>query len=251
MKQRCYNQRAQHFFNYGGRGIKIFPEWIDNPLSFISYVLETLGERPHRYSLDRIDNDGNYEPGNLRWADQSTQMINSRHSRKLTAFGETLCLSQWSKRFNLGRNTLYGRLKKGQSAEQAIQGLPSGARQWALIRWRGCVASAVRGKRGQSLLTEMLAALDAMPEKKLIAEELIQDGNVCALGALGLARGLDMAKVDPEQYDQVAALFGVAEPLVREIESINDDSYYGETPNGRWARVREWVASQIKTVEGV
>ena len=121
---------------------------------------------------------------------------------------------------------------------------------WALIRWRGAVASAVRGKRGQSLLTEMLAALDAMPEKKLITEELIQDGDVCALGALGLARGLDMAKVDPEQYDQVAALFGVAEPLVREIESINDDSYHGETPNGRWTRVRKWVAGQIKTVEG-
>src|SRR6185295_11408998 len=70
--------------------------------------------------------------------------------------------------------------------------------RWDLIRYRGAVASAIRGARGQTFLKEILAALDAMPEKKLIANELEEDGQVCALGALGKARGLDMAGIDPE-----------------------------------------------------
>ena len=124
---------------------------------------------------------------------------------------------------------------------------------WALIRWRGAVASAIRGKRGQALFVEMKDALDAMPIKELIAEDLIRDGEVCALGCVGLARGLDMTPLDPEDYDAVAAAFGLPEALVREIESVNDndDSYSKETPERRWTRVREWVARQIKTVEGV
>ena len=118
--------------------------------------------------------------------------------------------------------------------------------EWALIRWRGAVASAIRGKRGQALLREMLVALDAMPEKELISDELIQDGDVCALGVVGIARGLDMAKVDPEEYEQVANLFGISEALVREIEAENDDgAFYGETPEQRWARMRKWVVSKI------
>ena len=118
--------------------------------------------------------------------------------------------------------------------------------EWALIRWRGAVASAIRGKRGQALLREMLVALDAMPEKELISDELIQDGDVCALGVVGIARGLDMAKVDPEEYEQVANLFGISVALVREIESENDEgAFYGETPEQRWARMRKWVVSKI------
>ena len=56
---------------------------------------------------------------------------------------------------------------------------------WDLIRWRGAVASAIRGQRGQAFLREMLSALDAMPEKRLISEELERDGEVCAMGAVG------------------------------------------------------------------
>jgi len=119
---------------------------------------------------------------------------------------------------------------------------------WALICWRGAVASAIRGKRGQAFLGEMKEVLDAMPTKELISGELVQDDEVCALGAVGIARGLDMAPIDPEEYDQVAALFGVSEKLVREIESVNDEDgrFSIETPIQRWIRVRRWVDSQIK-----
>ena len=81
--------------------------------------------------------------------------------------------------------------------------------------WRGRVASSIRGKRGQAFLKEMLAALDAMPEKKLIANELEHNGCVCAIGSVGKARGVDMTDLDPENYERVAATFDIASPLAQ------------------------------------
>lgn len=118
---------------------------------------------------------------------------------------------------------------------------------WATIRWRGAVASAIRGNRGQALLREMRDALDAMPEKRLIAHELVtKDGDRCALGCVAVARGLDVSNVDPEESDQVAKAFGVSEALVREITYWNDDDYGPQTPEDRWRRMRRWVDRQIK-----
>lgn len=130
---------------------------------------------------------------------------------------------------------------------------------WALIKWRGQVASAIRGKRGQKLLTDLLAALDAMPEKRLIVEDLENaDGEVCTLGALGKARGIDMQELDPEDPDGVAAAFDIAPQLAREIVYMNDEACshtYGNvegrmvwekiTPEQRWTDMRKWVASKI------
>jgi hypothetical protein len=120
--------------------------------------------------------------------------------------------------------------------------------QWDLIKWRGQVASAIRGKRGQAFLRELLDALDAMPEKRLIAEALRADGEVCALGSIGAKRGVDLESLDPEDYDKLANVFGIAHQLVQEIEWINDEaSYYvAKTPEDRWAYVRAWVVKNIK-----
>jgi hypothetical protein len=75
MKQRCLNPKAQHYIDYGGRGIKVYHGWIE---SFDDF-LDDVGYRPNKsYSLDRINNDGNYEPGNVRWIDKTVQSINSR-----------------------------------------------------------------------------------------------------------------------------------------------------------------------------
>jgi hypothetical protein len=116
-----------------------------------------------------------------------------------------------------------------------------------LGRWRGRVASAMRGKRGQQLLRDLLAALDAMPEKRLIQHELQQDGDVCALGACGVHRGMDMSSLDPDEPEDVAAAFDIAEPMAREIVYMNDEyGAYKETPEHRWTRMRAWVAKQIK-----
>lgn len=129
--------------------------------------------------------------------------------------------------------------------------------QWDLIRWRGAVAAAVRGRRGQALLRDLLAALDALPDNELAAGAFATEtGEVCALGALGLARGIphqQLLEIDPEDtdhHDQVAALFNVAPALVREIEYVNDARYWvraggHSVEHERWCRVREWVASLV------
>lgn len=127
-----------------------------------------------------------------------------------------------------------------------------------LAMWRGMVASATRGKRGQQFFRDLLAALDAMPKKRLIAHELQQaDGEVCAIGALGAARGVDMAKIDPECPEQVAPLFNIAECLAQEVVYMNDErfDYHWDrqthtrieyTPEERWGNMRAWVAEQIR-----
>lgn len=75
--RRCYNLDSKSYEHYGGRGIKVFENW-HKPTDFIDWIEKNLGPRPEKMSIDRIDNDGNYEPGNLRWADSSTQLHNRR-----------------------------------------------------------------------------------------------------------------------------------------------------------------------------
>jgi len=119
--------------------------------------------------------------------------------------------------------------------------------QWAHIRYRGAVKSAIRGKRGQAFLREMLAALDALPEKKLITDDLQAEGQVCAIGSVGLARNIDMSAIDAHDAPQVADAFGINEKLAREIVYENDEAWYiSETPEQRFQRMRNWVLSQIK-----
>jgi hypothetical protein len=120
---------------------------------------------------------------------------------------------------------------------------------WKLIMWRGAVASATRGRRGQSILKEMLAALDAMLEKRLIASKLELGGKGCALGAVGKARGVDLRNVDPEDRYRVAQLFNIAPTLAAEIVYENDEGagyWRKETPEQRFERMRKWVVSHIR-----
>ena len=115
---------------------------------------------------------------------------------------------------------------------------------WEFIMWRGAVASAIRGKRGQQFLRDLVAALDALPTKRLIAEELESpDGGVCAIGSVGKQRGLSMQGIDPEDREMVATAFGIAPALAAEImyENDNDFAYNKETPEQRWERVRQWA----------
>ena len=127
--------------------------------------------------------------------------------------------------------------------------------------WRGAVQSAINGKRGQSALRELLAELDAMPEKALAAESLVTaDGEFCTLGVLGAHRGIELKSIDPEDWDAVAKAFGLATAMVREIVYENDEcgrtgEYLPggkwvcspETCEERWQRMRKWVDENIKS----
>lgn len=114
---------------------------------------------------------------------------------------------------------------------------------WALIRWRGAVSSALRGNRGQAFLRELITALDALPEKVLVVEELEKDGEVCALGSVGKLRGMDMSAIDPEDREQVANAFGIAEAMAAEIMYENDE--YGHSPQAVWLHMRKWAEGHL------
>lgn len=132
---------------------------------------------------------------------------------------------------------------------------------WRHICWRGAVASAIKGKRGQAMLIELRDALDAMPSKRLVADELQADGEFCTLGVLGAKRGIDMTNIDPGCAETVASVFGIADAMAREIVYENDEyggdhqwvdgvhKYVPETPEHRWQRMRTWVDSQIIRAE--
>lgn len=116
MRTRCTNPNFKDFKNYGGRGITICPEW-DSFETFLSDV----GERPSdKHSLDRIDNNGNYEPGNVRWADRTTQVNNRRVTVWLEWDGERKTLTQWAQAIGIRPATLANRLRSGWPLDRAL-----------------------------------------------------------------------------------------------------------------------------------
>lgn len=116
---------------------------------------------------------------------------------------------------------------------------------WQIIRYRGQVKSALRGKRGQKFLLDLIAALDALPQKRLIANEMVSigGGDVCALGALGRAKGLNVWLIDPEDFEGLSNTFDIAEQLAREVMYENDDMYV--TPEQRWENMCHWAVSNL------
>ena len=118
---------------------------------------------------------------------------------------------------------------------------------WTRIKWRGQVASVIRGKHGQAFLRELIAALEAMPVKRLISGALqTEAGEVCALGALGVHRKIDLTDVDTYDYDELAETFGIRHQLIQEIEFENDENCFGRTPEQRWQDMHEWALQQLK-----
>lgn len=131
--------------------------------------------------------------------------------------------------------------------------------RWPHIMWRGRVASATRGKRGQRLLLDLVEALDALPEKRLIRDQLIlETGEVCALGAIGLKRGVVMWGLNPddnwdfdpdEHADHLSGAFNAAACLIREIVYMNDEVLDRCSPEQRWQRMRAWAVKQLRPVD--
>lgn len=111
------------------------------------------------------------------------------------------------------------------------------------------VNNAFRGKRGQAFLLELAKAMDAMPERRLIAGELIgETGEVCAIGSYCKAKGIDVDAIDYDDPEAVGNLVGVARCMAAEIEYMNDeDGPENETPEQRWIRMRKWIQKTIDT----
>jgi hypothetical protein len=119
MIDRCTNKKGFNWPNYGGRGISVCKKW----LVYKNFLFD-MGVRPPGTSLDRIDNDGNYEPGNCRWA-TATQQVRNRRIVKLHEFqGRRQGLAAWAEEFGLPRGMLVARMQRGWTIEEALASEP-------------------------------------------------------------------------------------------------------------------------------
>ena len=115
MINRCTQPKMKHYKHYGGRGISVCPEWRD-----FRNFLRDMGPRPEGMSLDRINNDGNYEPGNCRWTTREEQRRNRRCTIFIEYQGERYALADFCKKMCLNRHKVYLRLKRGWTLEEAM-----------------------------------------------------------------------------------------------------------------------------------
>jgi hypothetical protein len=118
-KSRCTNPDHPSYKHYGGRGIRMCPEWAAD----FSAFLRDMGEAPPKLELERIDNDGPYSPGNCRWASRSDQVKNQRRQRRFTWEGRRTSLKALAADLGISCGALRQRVYRGQSAEDAARDL--------------------------------------------------------------------------------------------------------------------------------
>lgn len=120
IKTRCYNVNDLHYSRWGGKGVVMCEEWKNSFLSFYEWAINN-GYRED-LTIDRIDNDGNYEPSNCRWVTIEEQNRNKKRVRYITYNGKTQTIGQWTKELGLGKETIRERLKRGWTEAEAING---------------------------------------------------------------------------------------------------------------------------------
>lgn len=119
MVERCCNKNNKSYCNYGNRGIKVCYNWRTDFTNFYNWAIDN--GYVNGLTIERIDNNGNYEPNNCRWATNKEQQRNKRNNNLVTFNGETLCISEWAERFNIKYHTLWARINiYGWSTERAL-----------------------------------------------------------------------------------------------------------------------------------
>lgn len=117
MKQRCIDPRHAQFAYYGGRGVSVCDRWAK---SFEAFLAD-MGERPEGMTIERNDPNGNYEPGNCRWATEADQARNRRSTILVTRNGVTKCVKDWCDELGMNVDKVYGRIRRGAAPEEALR----------------------------------------------------------------------------------------------------------------------------------
>jgi hypothetical protein len=172
IKRRCFNPKARNYRDYGGRGITMCQRWRDSFAAFFADV----GPRPSAdHSVERVNNDGHYEPDNVRWATQAEQSRNRRNNRFVEALGERLTVTDWCARLGVCDKTLLNRIKRF-GAERAVL-LPKPATQWS---------NAPRGEQqyAAKLTADAVIAIrkdsaDGVPDSVLARRHGVTQGCIC------------------------------------------------------------------------
>lgn len=120
MKNRCYDKKNKHYKNYGGRGISVCNDWLEDFVKFKDWAL--ANGYSENLTIDRIDNNGNYCPENCRWADRYIQENNRRNCIYISYKGKTQTITQWSRELGINRATIKYRYAHGYSVEKIFKG---------------------------------------------------------------------------------------------------------------------------------
>jgi hypothetical protein len=119
MLSRCSNPNIESYPDYGGRGISVCPQWRD-----FAVFLADMGECPEGLTLDRVDNNKDYMPGNCRWATYSEQLNNTRSTIRISVDGITKSLTQWARDMGINARTVRTRIYSGMTPEEALFAKP-------------------------------------------------------------------------------------------------------------------------------
>ena len=123
---RCFCKTNKNYHNYGGRGITVCAEWADKENGFDSFYKWAIQNGYNanaefgKCTIDRIDNNGDYEPNNCRWVDIKTQANNKRQNHLITFNGKTQNVTQWATELGFTKSTLFNRIRKGWSIEKML-----------------------------------------------------------------------------------------------------------------------------------
>lgn len=118
MRQRCYNPNNHAYHRYGGRGITVCDEWNNDFVTFRDWAL--ANGYSDNLSIDRKDNNGNYDPSNCRWATQKEQMNNVSYNRKVEWNGEEHTVAEWAEITGLSQGVIAARLNNGWNIERTL-----------------------------------------------------------------------------------------------------------------------------------
>lgn len=117
IKDRCYNKNNSQYKDYGGRGIYMCERWLDSFENF----LKDMGNKPPNMTIDRIDNDGPYNPENCRWATKKQQVLNRRNTLNYTIGHKTQCLKYWCDELCISYKTALYHIKRGKSIYEVLK----------------------------------------------------------------------------------------------------------------------------------
>lgn len=171
MKNRCYNPDVTVYENYGGRGIQVCNRWLN---SFENFYAD-MGDPPsNEHSIDRIDVNGNYEPGNVRWATWKEQCRNKRNNIYIEFNGKRQTGAEWAKEFGVPPSTIYSRVEKGLPINQPLrsgkrrmvfehEGVVKPMLQWSEETGIAYTTLISRQKRG-GLTSGQILGLEPMPD---------------------------------------------------------------------------------------
>jgi hypothetical protein len=215
MKGRCINPKNKRWHRYGGRGISVCERWLE---SFENFYAD-MGPKPVGTSLERVNNDGNYEPSNCIWATPKQQQNNMRRNVFLEYRGKRLTIAQWAREIGIDRGTLRARKRRGWTVEEIFNPDVTKALKRTPVKPspRRCVVADCGRETGTRNITlckrHAQAVRRGTPQAELRAEILPPSAKLTPASVEALRAEVKEGKSTKE----IAQRFGISKATVRDV----------------------------------